>query len=666
MMKRLFTLLTFFVLTAPALRAGAQGTTVPGPQPFGTVSNDDLLLKQCDFEKDANAEVLFEKGDLYFGGTLLTITEEVHTRIKIFNDNGKDQADIKIPYMAFFGGERLEYITGIQAETINLVDGKQVITKLDKKLIYTKNIDKNKSEITFTMPDVKPGCIIEYKYKWNTGYYGDFPDWYFQKKIPVRYSELVTSVPDVFYFRAMPHVTDQFAKYEHSTDARSLLDGTDSYQYNLLNEDKALANIHSLADEPYMSSFHDNVEAIRFQLISVRPIGGFAHIGSDSWAKVGGRLADDDGFGGQLKKKLTGEDALISKAKSLKSDDEKIAYLFNEVKNTMKWNGEDDWETNDGTPHAWDAKAGNSAEINLALYHLLKQSGVDAYPMVVSTREHGKVDPYYTSVYQFNRSVVYVPVDSTKSYVLDASNKYNMYNETPDELLNSNGLYIDKQKNLYDIVHLKRTSPVRENVLINAEIKAGGKLEGTAQISNTSYNRIGVLDKYKTDGEQKYIDFLRDGNNGLKISSVKMDNMEVDTLPLIQNIGFNMDLAGSDENYIYLSPNMFTPFKTNPFLSESRLTDVDFAYTRSYSINGIFKIPAGFKTDALPKSVNMALPDKSFAFKRLVIEQDGSIMVRYTINFNVAEYSKNKYNDMHEFFKKMHELLNEQIVLKKS
>jgi hypothetical protein len=32
----------------------------------------------------------------------------------------------------------------------------------------------------------------------------------------------------------------------------------------------------------------------------------------------------------------------------------------------------------------------------------------------------------------------------------------------------------------------------------------------------------------------------------------------------------------------------------------------------------------------------------------------------------VQEYSKDYYPDFHEFFKKMYELLNEQIVLKKS
>jgi hypothetical protein len=287
------------------------------------------------------------------------------------------------------------------------------------------------------------------------------------------------------------------------------------------------------------------------------------------------------------------------------------------------------------------------------------------YPMVVSTREHGRVAPTYTSTVQFNRAVVYIPVDSTRNYILDATGKYNQYNEVPEELLNSSGLYVDKPKNQYDMIYLHKNLPARQVVMINAEIKPGGKLEGTAEISSSSYNRINAIERYKTDGEKKYTDYLRDNDNNLKISSIKMEDMEIDSLPLTQKIGFNLELAGSDENYIYLNPNLFTSLKTNQFLNENRMTDIEFGYLRNYSINGIYKIPAGYKADAMPKSLTLVMPDKSISFKRFVAEQDGNIIVRYSINYNKVEYSKDTYADFHEFFKKMHEMLNEQIILKK-
>ncbi|MEO6979140.1 MAG: DUF3857 domain-containing protein, partial [Mucilaginibacter sp.] len=381
MNKLLPALLLSFVCFAA--KAQTPAAAIPTTQPFGKIDNADLEMKTCDFEKDANAEVLFDKGSVYFGADLMSITNEIHRRIKVFNDHGKSEADVHIRYES---GNHLEYITGLQAETINLVDGKQEIIKVDKKLIYTKTIDKNYSEITFTFPNVKPGSILEYKYNFNSNSYRYFPAWDFQDRIPVRYSEFYTSIPDVFYFRPASNLSMPLAKFKTTSDSRSMLDGGQSYQYSLENTLRALVNVPSLPDEPFMSSYRDNVQSINFQLVTIRPIGGFATSRSDTWAKVGGILADDEDFGGQLKRKVTGEEVIIAKAKAIKSTDERIAYLFNEVKSTMKWDGTDRWYTNDGTYRAWQNKTGNATEINLILYHLLKQSGIEVYPMVVSTR----------------------------------------------------------------------------------------------------------------------------------------------------------------------------------------------------------------------------------------------------------------------------------------
>jgi len=646
-MRKIFTLC---LIGSFALTVKAQ-TITPTAQDYGKVDKADLEMKACDFEKDANAEVLIDKGEVYFDQSY-NISMQIHKRIKIFNDNGKNEADIHLKY---YGGNRLEYITGIQAETINEVDGKPVITKLDRSLIYTKSIDKVRSEITFTFPNVKSGSIIEYKYLWNTIAFYNFPDWYFQEKVPVRYSELTTHIPDIFYFRPHLRVSHHLVK----NDPAPGYGGTESTI-------KVMVNIPSLPDEPYMSSETDNLDYVNFQLITIKQTGDFVHTFSDSWAKVGGILADDEDFGGQLKRKLAHEDTIIAKAKAIKSPEGKIAYIFNMVKKTMKWNGEDKWYTEDGTSKAWDNKTGNSAEVNLILYHLLKQSGLDVFPMIVSTREHGKVIPYLTSTRQFNRAVVYYPVDTASYYVMDATGKYNVYNETPAELLNSSGLYIDKAHDKYDIISLSKDVPVRQSIYITADIKPTGKIEGTAQIANTSYNRINEIEKYKKDGEKKYIDYLRNDDNNMKISSIKFDNMEIDTLPLTLNVNFSMDMAGSDENYIYLNSNLFNAIKSNPFLSENRTTNIDFGFGRNYAVNCVYKLPAGFKTDAIPKSINIVMPDKSISFKRVIAEQDGSIVVRYTINYKNAIYEASTYPDLHAFVKKMYELLNEQIVLKKA
>jgi len=670
-MKTLFTFLLAWAFSV----VYAQAPLVPAVQPYGKVDIADLELKACDFEKDANAEVLFEKGNLSYSVDVTSIELDTHRRIKIFNEKGNEYANI---HLLYYSGRRLENITGLEAETINLVDGKEEITKLDKKSFFTKVIDKNLSEISFTFPNVKPGCIIEFKYKLNIRSLSVIPTWNFQDRMPVKYSEYDTSIPEMFYFRPDLRLYQPMVKNTSVTDSKVLKvlsheHGTysssqesETIPYNVQNEVHAVANVPSLSAEPYMSSFEDNVQHLGFNLVNFKPLGGFNEKVMDTWADVAGFLLEDEDFGEQLKRGLSNEQSIINEAHGYKTTDEKIAYVFNQVKNQMKWNGGDRWYTIDGTSKAWDNKTGNSTEINLILYHLLKQCGINAYPMVVSTHNHGKVSPYNTTTLAFNRAIVYVLGDNDKKYFLDATGKYNLYNETPTELLNSLGLFVDRSKSTYDTVYVKKETPVRQSVLINAEIKSDGKIQGSAQLNSFSYNRVDAIRKYKEDGEKKYIDYLADGDNNLKISSIKFDNMDVDSLPLMQKIDFDLDLAGSDQNYIYLNPNLFSSLRKNPLLSENRMSDVDFGYLRGYTINGVYKIPAGYKIDALPKDINFVMPDKGISFKRIMAEQEGNIMVRYSINYNKIRYSKEDYPSLHEFYKKMYEMLNEQIVLKKS
>ncbi len=646
-----------------SLSFAQNNTPVPTPA-FGKVDIADLQLKQCDFEPDANAMVLFDKANVYFDFQYNVVMER-HKRIKIFNDKGKDEANIRIPYYAFAGNSVLESITGVQAQTINEVNGKPEVTKLESKLIYTEVIDKVQKALVFAFPNVKPGSIIEFKYTWETRSFG-LPDWFFQSKLPTRYTELTTEIPEVFFYKTQIRGRLPFAVNKTGFgDSKTIGTGMDAVTVLVNDQTRAMVNVPSLADEPYMRSRVDNLACILFQLTSIRPIGGFVHTGADSWAKIGGVLADDEDFGSQLKRKLKDEEAIIAKAKTMKTDDERIAYIFNEVKNRMKWDETDRWYTNDGTTKAWEKQSGNSAEINLILYHLLKQSGLKVYPMIVSTREHGRVNMAYPFLYQFNRAVAYIPVDSTKKYILDATNKYNLYNETPDDLLNSSGLYISKDDKVYDLLFIKKEEPARQTILVTAEIKPDGKMEGAADVSSSSYFKINSVERYKKDGEDKYKVYLKDNDNNMTISAVKIENMDVDTLPLSQKINFKLSLTGSDGDYIYFSPNLFTSLKSNPFLSENRSTDIDFGYRSSYSINGSYKVPAGYKTEALPKNMTLIMPDKSITFKRFVVEQDGAITVRYLINYNKTVYYKEEYPEFHEFYKKMNEMLNEQIVLKK-
>lgn len=644
-LKKLFTLL---VLLGVSLILRGQ------TQPFGKVDTADLKLNSCDFEKDANAMVLFDKTEITTGFTSTTVLR--FKRIKILNDAGKDEANVNLEY---YSRHSIEDISDVEAETINLDKNTIERIKLEKSAIYHQTIDKTTKKISFTFPGVKAGSIIEYSYKVNIGFEGVFPDWNFQGKLPVRYCELRATIRNDYSYKMTPRIHQPYAQ------------NTSEYWINKNGDTLgkkyvwALKNVNSFREEPFSTSLDDDIQKMAFRLTAYKYTARSDLKSLEkSWFQIASSVINDEDFGQQLNQNIKSE-GLINKAKSYNTDNEKISYIFNRIKNDIKWNGINRWYTIDGIGKAWDKKQGNSTEINLILYYFLIKSGIKCYPELVSTRENGRIDINYPNLEQFNKTVINVPLANKKFYILDASDKYNNYQDIPYDILNSNGFLLNKDSNIYILSFLKSESPSRKVVFVNAGIAANGKMSGTTQINNFSYHKADAITAYTTDGEEKYKVHLRENDNNLKISSLKLENMDVDSLPLTQSVEFNLDLTSSDENYIFFSPNLFTGFTNNPFRSEGRNSDINLKFLRNYVINGRYKIPDRYKIESLPKSGALLMPDTSISFKRIVAEQEGYIIVHYVIDYKRTYYLKDEYQALYAFYKKMHEMLNEQIVLKK-
>jgi hypothetical protein len=99
-----------FVLLAIALisfsvKAQSTKTDTNQVRPYGKVDTDELKMKSCSFEKDANAVVLFDKASItvnqWWDVTLIR-----HKRIKIFHSNGKDEANIPRLTLSLFINKR--------------------------------------------------------------------------------------------------------------------------------------------------------------------------------------------------------------------------------------------------------------------------------------------------------------------------------------------------------------------------------------------------------------------------------------------------------------------------------------------------------------------------------------------------------------------------------
>ena len=632
-MKHFYTL----ILSLFAFLAGAHAQN----SLYGVIDTAELKLNTCSFDKGATAMVLFNIGKLTYtnrDGILM----ERYKRIKIFNSEGTTAGNVRLE---FWNG--LENISNIQAQTINLTGSSVQVTPLDKKLIYKQKIDKQRTVFIFTLPNVKAGSVIELKYTWRTDNGYHIPTWLFQDILPTAYSEFAADVSFGYNFNIVKKTTLKL-----KTDTAYFVPKAGAKNYRWIME-----NVPGFRVEPYMRSIEDNLQAVYFK--SGR-LSGF-------WDGIADEIKKDEDFGGQLKLPLAKEIEIINNANEIKIYNEKLAYLFNTVKNTLKWNKVNKWYTDDGTQKAWLAKTGNSTEINLILYHLLKASGIKATLLVLGTRDEGEIELTNPSFDRLNKTVVRVPIDSLNFFVLDACGKYNTYNNTPADLLNLNMLLLDLDSTKAKVVQLKTDVSSKEVVFINAEISADGKLQGVVQKTLSNYKRTEQLETFDELGEKQYIkDELQNGNTAIEIGDHKFFNTETDTIPLREDFSFKLELTGSDQKYIYFSPNLFTGLGLNPFISELRLSDIDFMFLNNYNIFGRYKIPGGYKIDALPKPLTLVMPDKSIVFSRNVSEFEGAIVVKYKIDFRKTRYQRGEYMELRQFFKEMYDLINEQIVLIKN
>jgi uncharacterized protein DUF3857 len=631
-------LLTFITFLYVSLAGHAQ------VRPFGVIDTADLKSTSCDFEKDAHAEVLFNFCLVKYDLQSQTFTIEHHKRLKIFNVNASSDlgdVSIKIP-----GYSSVYDLSNLQAETLNLTNGKIEISKLDKKSFYKQKVDKWVSRIKFTFPAMRNGSVLEYSYKETIDhlvFLPTVPDWYFQTDLPVKYSECDLKVPKGYTFLHKLHTSQDLV-----TNSDSIV---------------AMANIPSLQEEPFMDSYRNNLQHLSFVVTSYNGSGKTFN-NDDTWQKIGSSYVFKDDYGQQLKLKLKNEELLVARVKNM-SPEQKVAYLFKKVRDTLTCD-DDQTIPYDNLTKAWNRKKCSTEQINMILCRLLELSGLNANLLLVSNDSDDPILPEDPSFKHLDETVVHVQIDSNKYYVLDASEKSNHWDQIPYELLNTYGLYLNVQNPAAGLVFIEDRNKARNVVYTNAEISADGKMKGTTQISSAGYNRTKTIKKYKEDGETKYADGLREKDNNIKISSFKIENIEIDTLPLVQNIDFTFDSPGSDEDYIFISPLLFTSISKDPFINKERISDIDFAFRNNYSISGRYKIPAGYKIDALPKNAAMTMEDGSIRLRQMASVDDGIISVHYTIDFNRSYFKKNEYPGVYDFFKKMYEMLGQQIILKKS
>ncbi len=139
---------------------------IPAWADWRPVNPADLKLKASGVEQNADAEALFREvriANEQHGSGYAQNTVDEYVRLKIFSERGKDFANVQIPY---FGKQQ---ISRVQGRTIR-PDG--TVVPLSKDAIFDKVLERAGQKtkvISFALPAVEPGSIVEYRFTRNEG-----------------------------------------------------------------------------------------------------------------------------------------------------------------------------------------------------------------------------------------------------------------------------------------------------------------------------------------------------------------------------------------------------------------------------------------------------------------------------------------------------------------
>jgi hypothetical protein len=639
----------FFCFCLSLLHSFAQ-TTVSD---FGVFTADEINLKQCEFDKDADAIVLFDKAKAYYNDEHNLMTER-RIRLKILKERGIERGNIHIRY---YSGDNFEAVSHIEAVIANYdAQSNETRNTLERKSIYNKKLNKYYSEITFALPNVKVGSIIEYKYESQMEHYGGLREWIFQSELPVKLSS--------YHLTIIPNAQFNYTVYKspelHISVQRESTTGSVLFE---------MGNIPGLREEAYMGAARDYLQRVNFQFSGYSRVEGGSYGFTTSstteytttWKKLATELMDNQDFGSQITKTLAGADLILAGLASQASDFNKMKSIHDYVKSNFSWNHVYTKYADEGVKNAWEKKAGSAAEINFILINLLKSAGLTAQPLLVSERDYGKIDTTYPYVSQFDEVVAYVTVDG-KHYILDGTDKETPSFIIPYDLLNTIGFVVDKKNPAFvKIADDEKKDFNMVNVI--GEINNDGSMNVEASVNTYDYGKIKRKNKFLNDRKKYEREFLEPYTPTIA-DTFNVSNLESDSLPLLHNIKLPNYTLAKTGDYLLLNYNLFTGLSKNPFITEQRFSDINFGCRYGWTFSGTFSLPDKLTPETLPKSVKLVVPDKSMAIIRQVEQADNTIKIGIRVEFYKTEYKAEDYPQVQGFYKQMLELLNEPIVLK--
>ncbi len=649
------------ILCAIGLCAPVSLLAQSAPIKWGDISAEHLLMDA--FPADSNAAVViladYGDADVKRSGKLVF---KRHTRIKILSEAGYEWGTVTIPFMAY---EKFQKVKGIKAHTITIgPDGRTQRHKLEKAAIFEEDVDAQLKQIRFTLPALAPGAVIEYQYAIHTENPFLLPNWQFQTTEPTLWSEYRVEFPDLANYAFITYGELPYAveEREHSNSR------------GMVRHRWVMQDIPALREEPFMTTPIDYVAALEIQLRSFFGIELLT-----TWDDVANGLLLTGAFGQYMEPDSLIEaqaDAITSGIINLEA---KAEAVYDFVRTNMVWDGVHEYTPSRPITEILEAKTGNSADLTMLLIALLRAADLSANPVLVSTRDHGRVIESYPVMSQFNYVLAHLDL-LEKDLLLDPTDEERPYTLLPPRALNGRGLLLEEAQSLLRSASGRRTNyrrakwidvaatgTFKHGVLLNGSLDDTGTLTTTLQSSDDEYSAFEMrLALSEVEPEELVRDVVLESLTDVELTTHDLVNAEAVAEKLRTQAAFSVpNYAQVAGDFIYFNPTVLDRFEENPLRLPERMFPIDMTYPWDYSYTIRLAIPSDYEVEAMPEDLMFHLLDGVGTFKRAITVQGQTLSMNTRLTLRQDWYPAEQYDELRAFLDQVVSAQAEQVVLKR-
>lgn len=622
---------------------------------MGNISKDELKMKLYAKDSTAKALVLFEHANLYLDEKHdHDFRTDYYSRIKLFDKSEFNRATIKIPLY------KKQKVVDVKGITYNLNGEKIGEFYMSEKDIYIQQKTENWKEVSFTLPNLKEGCVIEYSYSFISPY-SRIKDWYFQSDIPKMYSK---------------HSTSILANWKHNVrllgtkklDVKDISVKKGCVYISGLTEGSCIVRnfemkeIPAFKEEDYMLSKKNFMSRLVYEVLSFTSTNNVTTKYTKTWKDADKSfrkyfLDGQTSKKGYFKKKLPKELFITSNT----LDRAKKAYYF--IQNRMTWNNKF-WSSNKmKVKRIYDQKEGSVDGINLTLYNTLQALDIESYIVALSTRNNGLLTKVHPVLDDFNYVIVKAVIDG-KDYFLDATDKFLPFGEIPLRCLNGEGRVLDFKKGSYwQLLKPRFKSSSRTKAILS--YSTDNTIIGTISVLKKGYTAISERKKIIGSTTEEYLNGFETEHPNIEVEDVKFKDEDNNEAPLSIDYTVNLENLSEDASTIRINPFFYNKLITNPFRLKNREYPVDFGYPRRSSFLLRFQIPEGYSVVKIPESKTTSLPNKGGRFILKATQKDTAIELYSRFEINKKLYSNVEYHYVKEYFNQVIKAQNQFIIFKK-